>query len=567
MSDQPNDPHDEALRAALRAEADGVTAGPDLLDRIHAATDAAPSGWIRRTPWLLVAAAAVAVIALAATLVADDGDDDQRLDLVDDPSPAEELPDQPLVACAPDEEIDMAVYLEPDSSAAEVSAVGEALEATGFATRYVGPDETYEEFQRLFADNKELLATVTPDVLPTSYLLDLDRPSDEAVVRAAVEGSSSVYDIVAVECEPESADMFDLLSAAFPCDDGFQTVFYLSPTTTASESEAVKEALETHDRVRSVRFISADEILALAEGRWEQNSLPTAYLATADTEEDDLAVRGAVSDLAGIIGTSSTSCTDPSLEPTGERPTVAVAVTDDGRLVVIDVATGNKIRELAALDDPNDPEAVGREGGAYVITGVALHPNGRDVYYDTCCEPASGHVERVSIDGSTAPLAITGAYGIDISADGRWLVGIAGGAGILLYDLEGGTGALLGNDNEAAVEWEQTGINADGTEIAVARSRRDEAGDVVERTIERYAIVDGALDPRGSSSADTGTVPLYTPEATRPGVALLAEGKDLNVDASGQWLLEVDARGRLVQRQEGAEPIVISEGPFVAADW
>ena len=221
---------------------------------------------------------------------------------------------------------------------------------------------------------------------------------------------------------PSSGTMFDRLSGAFPCGEGYQTVFYLSPTA-------------------------------------------------SDTEEDDLAVRAPVSDLAGIAGIFSSNCTDSPVEPTGERPTFAVAVTANGRLVVIDVATGNEIREVAAFDDPTDPADAEQEGGPYVITGVALHPNGRDVYYDTCCEPASGHVERVSIDGSTAPEPITGAYGIDISADGRWLVGVAGGAGILLYDLEGGTGALLGNDNEAVGEWEQAAINADGTEVAVARSR------------------------------------------------------------------------------------------------
>jgi hypothetical protein len=83
MSDQPNDPNDELLRAALRAEVDDVTAGADLLDRIHAAkrTSSGPS---RTAPWLLAAAVAAVVIGIGATVAL--RDDDQTVDIVDDPS-------------------------------------------------------------------------------------------------------------------------------------------------------------------------------------------------------------------------------------------------------------------------------------------------------------------------------------------------------------------------------------------------------------------------------------------------------------------------------------------------
>lgn len=196
---------------------------------------------------------------------------------------------------------------------------------------------------------------------------------------------------------------------------------------------------------------------------------------------------------------------------------------------------------------------------------MALHPNGRDVFFETCCEPASGHVLRVPIDGSAEPEPFTGAYGIDISADGRWLIGVAASAGLLLYDLEARTAALL--QHEGNIEWEQVGISSDGTEVAVAVVRRDLEGNVESSEIERYAITNGQLgELRGADSGDVRAVPLYT-STGRLGAADLRDGLDLNVDPSGTWLLEVDAQGRLIQRQEGTEPTVISEGPFIAADW
>jgi len=578
MSDLPPDLHDEALRAALRAEADGVTARPELLERIRSEGSSRPAVGRPRTPWLLVAAAAVAVIALAATLAASDGGDaDQRLDLVDDPSSPVDLPDLPVVACAPGEDFDLAVHLVPDASTAEVSTVGEALEATGFAMRYVDRDETFARFQELFADSEGLLATVDPDDLPTSYVLDLDQPADEAAVRAAVEGSSTVYQVVTVECERPTTDMFDLLGRAFPCSEGYQTVFYLSPTASAVESDAVRDALETHDRVRAFRVISTDEVAAALEAEapeasWDPASIPTAYLATSDTEEDDLAIRGEVSDLAGITGTSSSDCTDAPPEPTGERPTQAVAVTDRGHVVVLDTATGDVIRDLGGFDDPTDPAVADQPGGPYSITGVALHPNGQDIYFETCCEPASGTIFRVPIDGSVSidtsrlvPVAY--GFGIDISADGRWLA-YASPAGVGLHDLETGSDVTvefgLGNLVQVAV-------NHDGSEVAAERALEyspPDAPSLIVRSELTTFHRDGETLVRGETTGgDVRLLPIYadagrqlTTVAARDGVI------DLNVDVSGTWFLATPSEMPLRGYSEAADAREIS-GSFTAADW
>lgn len=462
MSDQ----FDDDLRDALRAEANGVNAGPELLDRIVLRNARrAPSRWRRAAPWLAVAAAAALVAAVATTLP-----DERReeLDVAGDtgttapssPSTsglAGDLPNSTTLPCSVRPDTDVAVYLQPTASDREVAAIGARIEADADFSEvtYMDQEEAYAHFRELFADQPELIATVTADILPPAYFVNLVNIADAPSLRAELAETPGVYQVLEVDC---------------------------------------------------------GSFAPIAAG----------------------------------------------------PPATAVAVTRDGRLVVIDVPTGEEVRELAAWDDPTAATTEVVEGGLSTITGVALHPNGRDVYVETCCEPASGHVFRVAIDGTSQPEAVTGAYGIDISADGHWLIGVSGSAGLLLYDLENQSGSLL--DAGQAVDWQRVGINPNGSEVAIALVQRDDQGDVASREIQRYALTAGRLGAPLGKDATEGMAPLYT-RMGRPGLSYLGDGLDLNVEASGMWLLEVDADGRLVQHQEGAEPSVISEGPFVAADW
>ena len=75
------DPHDDALRDALRAEVEGVEAGPDLLARVREAKRPA-SG---RRPLLLAVAAAAVAVGVIAVGLARDGRDDESLRIVDTP--------------------------------------------------------------------------------------------------------------------------------------------------------------------------------------------------------------------------------------------------------------------------------------------------------------------------------------------------------------------------------------------------------------------------------------------------------------------------------------------------
>src|SRR5690606_26420694 len=82
-----NDPLDDQIRDALRAEAWGVEADPRMLGRIQASGGDRPSNR-GRGAWLLAAAAIAALVVGTAVVVGDDGRDDVQIPAVDTTSSA-----------------------------------------------------------------------------------------------------------------------------------------------------------------------------------------------------------------------------------------------------------------------------------------------------------------------------------------------------------------------------------------------------------------------------------------------------------------------------------------------
>ncbi len=259
----------------------------------------------------------------------------------------------------------------------------------------------------------------------------------------------------------------------------------------------------------------------------------------------------------------------------GTRPAQAVAVTPRGHVVVIDTATGAVIRDLGGFDDPTDPSVGDLEGGPYYVTGVALHPNGRDVYFETCCEPASGAVYAVGIDGAfpiggplTDLVTVAFGYGIDISADGRWLASV-NEQGVTLTDLDSGE-QIASPASDEATDFVQAAVNADGTEVTVERALEYEeeapAHRILRSELLTYRRVGDELELVERTGGDIRLLPIYvngqlTQVAARDGVT------DINVDASGRWLLATPTGMPLRGSTEAADEEEIPGGPYVAADW
>ena len=146
-------------------------------------------------PTLAIAAAAVVLVVAAAgaALVLRDGSDSSTAAsggpfcaaLVQLALPR----DQGLAA-------DVAIYVEPAASRATIEQLTADLEAdaTIAVVRYVDPDETYERFRELFADEPTLLDHVDPQDLPTSFEVTVAAGADPAQVAARWRAQERVWD-------------------------------------------------------------------------------------------------------------------------------------------------------------------------------------------------------------------------------------------------------------------------------------------------------------------------------------------------------------------------------------
>jgi hypothetical protein len=100
--------------------------------------------------------------------------------------------------------------------------------------------------------------------------------------------------------------------------------------------------------------------------------------------------------------TTTAAATTTSV-PAAGHPTTAVAVTEDGRLVVLDTS-GPSAVEVRELDRGPDPNVVPEEGETAFLADPALSPDGSTVYYSLCCEPVVGVLFSAAVDGSSPPV-------------------------------------------------------------------------------------------------------------------------------------------------------------------
>ena len=207
MSDQPTHPQDDPLREALRAEAEGVTADPDLLDRIRAATGLASSPWGRRVPWLLAAAAVALVAGLGATLLTDD--DGQVVDAIDDPTatstspPTADVRDllSTLFPCADGVAFQTAIYLAPNAATEAVDTMRAALQSDPRAAFVTFVDQVAVGAALSQAAPE---SEISPDEVPSAFIATFATEEDSLQVRGVVSDLPGVYSSVSTACAPSS---------------------------------------------------------------------------------------------------------------------------------------------------------------------------------------------------------------------------------------------------------------------------------------------------------------------------------------------------------------------------
>jgi len=89
-------------------------------------------------------------------------------------------------------------YLDAGAPAEQVEAVGRAIRAVPgvTATDYLDREESFATFQRLFADDPEIVQSMDPDDLPTSYRVGIAGEDPEATITALQElDSPGIYKV------------------------------------------------------------------------------------------------------------------------------------------------------------------------------------------------------------------------------------------------------------------------------------------------------------------------------------------------------------------------------------
>jgi cell division transport system permease protein len=81
--------------------------------------------------------------------------------------------------------VEFIVFMKPDATQEQIDAVGRDLRSNpqveSDKLRYLDKQQAYDEFKKLFPDTPELVNTLTPDQMPTSYRV-VPKTTDSAVI-------------------------------------------------------------------------------------------------------------------------------------------------------------------------------------------------------------------------------------------------------------------------------------------------------------------------------------------------------------------------------------------------
>lgn len=269
-----SDPTGHQIRAALRAEADDATAGDDLLERIRSGAARPNRG---RSPRLLVAAALVLIGGLAATVWR--SDDPTTVDVTDDSTPAtdagavEPPADGPFspadmtpatsIACRDDRVTDVAIYLAPDATVADVASMEQRLGADELvdAHEYLDQRAAYADFVMVFADSEDLIDAVRPEDLPSVFLIRVADPTTAGDVAANHGREPGVYETFVHPCDDDGTRP---TLVALVREDGWLVTVDL----TTGEQRELYTAGDPRETFEEGGSSSIDSVDLASDGQW-----------------------------------------------------------------------------------------------------------------------------------------------------------------------------------------------------------------------------------------------------------------------------------------------------------
>jgi hypothetical protein len=284
--------------------------------------------------------------------------------------------------------------------------------------------------------DRTLAAAHRPAVRPGRRLLAVAAVAAVAIgagIAVTRDDSDSQTDTVgdpttSTTVEPPADGLPDLLGALFPCDSSYLLEVFVDGSATEAELDAVRSIVEDSDFASGMAIVPSATVESMLRERYagepgslrsiDSNEIPSAVVISSP-DVDVLELRTSVSDLPGVQQVTSFDCLEDT--PDGPRPDEVVAVLDDGRLVVLDVESGDIVRELHAMADPRESEGVAEpDPTKHAITDAALSADGTSVYFGT--SGGDGGVYRMPVDGSAEPERLTDGWGVSVANDGSFFV-------------------------------------------------------------------------------------------------------------------------------------------------
>lgn len=265
-------------------------------------------------------------------------------------------------------------------------------------------------------------------------------------------------------------------------------------------------------RPRRLLAVAASVVLvgAVALGGW---AITNDERDATDVDTVDQVGTSTTSDPVTTLATTSIPATTTTPDATTtpgpdavQAPDLIVVHSADHRLEVR--RGGETVRVLAQFDDPDaevpdgDGAGMGRYLGPFVVS-----PDGQTVYYETCCEPASGEVFRVPITGGE-PELVTSGTSPAVSPDGTKLAVIEL-QDLLVIDLADGSEQRYRlADGEGVVLLANPSWSPDGTRLALERYDVSlDDGRVVVVTVDG---TDGALQQAVTvARTDANGIPMH----------------------------------------------------------
>lgn len=385
MTDHTPEPHDELLRQALRAEADGVVADDALRQRVDAATATAPP---RRAARLIAVAAAVAMLAGVGIAVAINQDDDtQGVDSIDPAAPTTtsagpDLDDAVagLFEC-PTGAIQLVVLTAPGTGADERAAVDAALShepGPGTLTRY-SPTEVLELLE---AKGTAPAGLEVADV-PAAWVATYTDPAQEIEVRSTVADLPGISTMSSTDCRDggpgevatEAPDTIVLVR-----EDGWLVVVDEGGEQRELHFGGDPASPPAGQEEGGPQFI--DDVELSPDGEW-------VYFSTC------------CEPASGITYRIPIGGGEPEQLAFGAYP----AVSPDGRWLA--TATGESVSLIDLAGPPPDPGAGPLQTAASVpvgccARGLTWSPDGAELAFTVAMEAdAEPQVQRLAWDGAT----------------------------------------------------------------------------------------------------------------------------------------------------------------------